>query len=746
LADSTTGVGTGIRIVRALLLGVTLLVTLIMLLGAAVYFFGKDDNYRSALIWSADYFYDSQLEIDGDLSLEFGKEVRIAAVGIRLKANDGSYDLSIGKIDGRERFLSFFKTGSWWIPEISLSDVRVEIFEKETDHAYDWQRFYLPPVVIEKLRLSNLSLTYTDSKKQPYEIRLDHGSLDTEQDHGSIKLTAAGEVNGQPFDLEGTLGSLAQLRVISGDESKTYPIDFSLYSGTADASSAGSKGDSVVKFKGSIGRESRHSTILEAAYDVAVDELARIVSRELTPHGLGHLHGSVSIVDGDLDDRWEIKKFDLVASGTELYQLRIDMAVDDSKKDDQLRYHSEFGVPDPTAFGAELGIDLSRYSSIHSKGMLSGDQSQLSYRSKATLGNTEIDMELTASMKGDKPSIEGKVTIPELHLADIGLSRKLDAKIQSSAEAKTDSNLSLKSETDIARSQAIFSRDPLRVARLQQFNLDIDILVDKVIGAGYSVTKMVGHVDLKDGLLKVKPVQLVFEGGDTGLEVEVDVRDTPQISLKGSSKGLLLGSVLAEAAQDSKVRGNLVLDISSSGQSAHELASSLAGTARFGLENARLPKEYVQYLSADVFGWMLRKGKLSGDYAEIDCAIVDFEVSQGVATSNLLVVDGPNVFIQGSAVIDLGQETIDLVLKPKQKKKLFSKMSAVHIKGSLANPDVEALPLAAVSTGVVTAGAAVMLPVVVVPAKLMQELWGRRPDKDKSDRGCDSFLASHKAK
>jgi len=67
---------------------------LVLLAGVGLYLL-NDDDYREIFIWSADYFLDSRLEIDGAFSLRIGHEVELTAGAVRLKGNDGSYDLSV---------------------------------------------------------------------------------------------------------------------------------------------------------------------------------------------------------------------------------------------------------------------------------------------------------------------------------------------------------------------------------------------------------------------------------------------------------------------------------------------------------------------------------------------------------------------------------------------------------------------------------------------------------------------------
>ncbi len=116
------------RTLRALFMVLAFGFNLLLLLGAGLYFL-NDDDYRHVLIWSADYFLDSQLEIDGEFSVKFGREVELRAETVRLKANDGSYDLSLGKLNLEQRFASYISTGTFWINSLSMEDLRAEIKE-----------------------------------------------------------------------------------------------------------------------------------------------------------------------------------------------------------------------------------------------------------------------------------------------------------------------------------------------------------------------------------------------------------------------------------------------------------------------------------------------------------------------------------------------------------------------------------------------------------------------------------------
>ena len=102
----------GGRKLRALVLLLAMPLNLLLLLGLALYLM-DDNDYRRVLVWSADYFLDSQLEIDGSFSIKFAREVELNAEKLRLKANDGSYQLAIGKFYLQQRFTSYLRTDTF---------------------------------------------------------------------------------------------------------------------------------------------------------------------------------------------------------------------------------------------------------------------------------------------------------------------------------------------------------------------------------------------------------------------------------------------------------------------------------------------------------------------------------------------------------------------------------------------------------------------------------------------------------
>jgi hypothetical protein len=94
--------------------------------------------------------------------------------------------------------------------------------------------------------------------------------------------------------------------------------------------------------------------------------------------------------------------------------------------------------------------------------------------------------------------------------------------------------------------------------------------------------------------------------------------------------------------------------------------------------------------------------------------------------------------IDGTATLDLGQETIDLVLLPEQKQRLRKDTGALTVNGPLNNPQVETSTGGAVAA---TVGGVILIPEIIVPVFLVEQVWKLVTSDD--DTGCTEYLEAH---
>ena len=710
----------------------------------------------------------TMLEMDGAVAIKFGKEVELTAETVRLRTNDGSYDVALGKMYLQQNLAHYLDTGDFSIHRLSMADMHAEIVEtgiEEYDpsehewHEFDFQIDDLPLIIVERMDLNNLSLVYTADGQQD-TASLSQLVLDNESSEEPLTVSMSGMVNKRTLELEGTLGTPAEPR----GKNQIYPVEYILSTGTVEFPPK----KPVIKFNGIIDRTLPAGGLVKANFDVDVSALVSIFNQEKTADRLGRLQGSFEFVD--VDGRWGIKKLDLASTDSELYQLKMGGAVEQVEGEFELR--SQFDVPDPAAFGAQLGLDFTGYATYRGEGVFTGSRSEINYEGQTSIGRIENETTLKITLAGGKPLIQGKFIIPNLYLEDIGLVKYLgvdpnapvtaspDADEQSKPEeaapvaaddqSKPEAPASVAADerakpeeaaSVAADGQTIFGREPLDYSGLQHFNLDMEILIDHITGADFSIEKLEGEIGLTDGVLRISPMRMTFENGTTDLEFELDTRNTPSVMLKVTADDLLLGKMMARAQEEVPIEGeaHLKVDLTSTGHSPHELASDLSGKLSFALEDARVPKKYVEFLTADLFGFLFRSVTFEDSYAKLNCVVTGLEVDQGVAKSVLLFGDGPTLAVEGTATVDLGQETIDMVLLPKPKKRLGLDYSSITVTGSLADPDVETSGTGAATAAAV--GGVMLIPEIIIPVFLIEQVWRFFSSDD--DTGCSGYIEEH---
>jgi hypothetical protein len=138
-------------------------------------------------------------------------------------------------------------------------------------------------------------------------------------------------------------------------------------------------------------------------------------------------------------------------------------------------------------------------------------------------------------------------------------------------------------------------------------------------------------------------------------------------------------------------------------------------------------------LSVDVFGWALSKSVAGDRYTNLNCVVTSFNVAAGQLRSETIIADGPSLSLGGKINLDLAEETLDIVLIPKQKKRLFSSIAPVKVHGPMKDPKVEAIPARAALQEI---GSMALLPAVFIPVRALQKLWSLLDDGDTVGGGC----------
>ena len=177
----------------------------------------------------------------------------------------------------------------------------------------------------------------------------------------------------------------------------------------------------MLKADGSLATELNKGSTLDFGFDAAVSGLVAAVS-DIKPAYLGHVRGRTRI--SDRDGSWGIDTISLVSRDTDLYRLDINGSYGDLANHDRGDLKLDIAVDDMAALGRATGMKLPKTGSFRTGGTLQANRAKFSYRGNAALGHSSATTRLDGVLRNGKLQLSGKLSLPVLHLDDVGLAGK----------------------------------------------------------------------------------------------------------------------------------------------------------------------------------------------------------------------------------------------------------------------------------------------------------------------------------
>jgi uncharacterized protein involved in outer membrane biogenesis len=259
----------------------------------------------------------------------------------------------------------------------------------------------------------------------------------------------------------------------------------------------------------------------------------------------------------------------------------------------------------------------------------------------------------------------------------------------------------------------LFSDDPLPFDALEKVDADI-VLKAKNIHAK--------DARLEFGLLTVK-----LEGSDFSIDrLEATYKQTkisgnlninsgapPRLATNFLVQSFNLGDFLKETGKSDQVRA--VVDIAAHGKSQGDSVSSLMANldGAFGavMGKGYLTK-YLDLLSMDLSQKVIPIWGRHKKADEINCAVVQFDIKKGVASSQAFVFDTQVGILSAEGDTNLGTEQVNFLLNPRPKDfSLVSLSTKLRVSGTLMHPKVRPDPLSIAKKGAELLGGLALGPI-----------------------------------
>jgi AsmA family protein len=346
------------------------------------------------------------------------------------------------------------------------------------------------------------------------------------------------------------------------------------------------------------------------------------------------------------------------------------------------------------------GVNLPDTGAYRLSGKLSRQRAHFEFSDlAATSGRSDMRGTISVEAKGGRSRTEAELRSQLLRVTDLGPRAAGRA-----SEAAGDKPLLLPDKR-------------LKLDCVRYCNALVRFHAQAVEAGHVTLHAVAAKVDIENGVAAVDLLSASLADGKINGVVKLDAtREIPLAEMDLKVAHLPLGELAHK--NDDKDSGPAPIDgplhariaLKGHGRSIHELAASANGTATAVLPHGAVRVSMAELAGVDFRGLGLMATRNKED-TDIRCALASFQVSNGVLTTDRLLIDTEPVLITGEGTVRLDTEDLDLVFQGRPKHPRLRLRAPVLVRGTLRHPSfsIEARKPA------VQAGAAVALGMLLTP-------------------------------
>lgn len=414
--------------------------------------------------------------------------------------------------------------------------------------------------------------------------------------------------------------------------------------------------------------------------------------RPLTLRGDGHWRGEVFEVSG------------AVASPLELRDTDTPFAVDLRARAGSTRAHARGAITRLLGLSAFdirmalsgkdlehlyplLGIALPHTPPYALDGRLVRDDAVWRYEGfSGKVGDSDLGGSARITTGGERLRFEGDLHSRLLDFDD--LAGFVGAPPESDAGRAGDAALEARAAKRAAEGR-LLPDTPYDLAKLRTMDADVRWKAARIVAPGWPLDDMDMHVLLEGGLLRLEPLDFGVAGGRVRSTVRMDARqEAIRTDAAIRLRGLDLGRLFPDAGLTDDAIGRIGgdIDIGGTGNSIADMLATADGDAALGMGRGEISNLLLEFAGLDIYEAL--KFMLGSDRrVAIRCAFGDFAIEDGVMAARALAFDTADTIIIGEGTIDLGEERLDLLLRPRPKdRSILALRSPLVIDGSFRDP------------------------------------------------------------
>ncbi|AKC87386.1 AsmA family protein [Pseudoxanthomonas suwonensis] len=303
------------------------------------------------------------------------------------------------------------------------------------------------------------------------------------------------------------------------------------------------------------------------------------------------------------------------------------------------------------------------------------------------VGDSDLSGDVQVDVSGQRPMFTAQLLSRQLDFDD--LAGFLGAPPSTGADETANPRQKAESARRAA-SPRLLPDTPYDLSKLNAMDADVRWRAQKINAPKLPMIEdMDAHLLLQDGQLRLDPLNFGVAGGDVRSTIRMDARREPidtraQIAVRGLELPKLLAQ--AELAQGAAGRIGGDITLHGRGNSVATILASANGEVGLGMGRGRISNLIMELAGLDIAESL--KFLLTQDrQVPIRCAFADFGVEDGLMTSRALAFDSTDTIIVGEGTINLKDESLDLLLRPRPKdRSILSLRSPLRVGGTFKDP------------------------------------------------------------
>ncbi len=303
-----------------------------------------------------------------------------------------------------------------------------------------------------------------------------------------------------------------------------------------------------------------------------------------------------------------------------------------------------------------------------------------------TAGDSDLGGTAQIEVGRERPFLKAELVSKRLDFDDlagfVGAPPKTGSGESANAEQKAEA-------AELKASARVLPDTLYNLTKLRAMDADVRWKAQRINAPSLPLDDMDAHLTLDAGLLQLQPLNFGVAGGDIRSNVRLDARkDTIDTRLQASIRKVQLGKLFPDAKLAEQASGGIGgdIDLRGQGNSVAVMLGTSDGTVAVGMGRGHIGNLIMELAGLDVAESL--KFLFTGDkQIPLRCAWGDFGVERGVMTSTALAFDTEDTLILGQGTVDLKQEQLDLLLRPRPKDiSILALRSPLRIGGTFKDP------------------------------------------------------------